>query len=160
MEINGLVLCFVLSMLLEWPFRIMAKLVLQTPRRVMLRLKDDLAHALRQGNEGGDMLDEITMDDDDVEELDKQHPVNIKKHVERHSTNNQPQTTTGHFIRTSLNADEADEMDMQSESDGDSLYFKNTQKDIRKLASIEEEETDGADSSRSSAEWSMKLKKH
>jgi hypothetical protein len=49
--IIGYLLNFLGSMLLEWPFRTMTKLVFQAPRRRMLKLKDDLARELNTNDD-------------------------------------------------------------------------------------------------------------
>jgi hypothetical protein len=66
-ELLGLLGCLLVSMVLEWPFRVMGRLVFSAPQRRMLRLKGELAKELNTTDADEDIFgDEIV--DEEIEE--------------------------------------------------------------------------------------------
>ena len=127
--ILGYLMNFLFSMLLEWPFRTMAKLVFQAPRRMMLKLKDDLAKEL---NTNDDIFDE------EFEVTEAPAPIVI----ERPPTKALEQTIKG--FKTAINDEDSD---MSISFKEDSAKPENRIRNLR-LFSIKEEnnETEHAES--------------
>ena len=96
--ISGYIINLVVSLLLEWPFRTMGKLVFSAPRRVLLKLKDDLAHELNTNDD--QMLYSSPYDEDDS---DTSPTSGLVGQIEKEASKSKEEVVT---FRTSINPDE------------------------------------------------------